>query len=196
MSQLFAIMRRESQPDDSRSGHFRVVRHDVFKFVNNELIEQEGLSTAMRPKAVAHSEDLTYLLNRLYDSQYLDTFHDMQMVLNLSLYMCLLVDTCGRGGELAWNTTRPKHMHLKWEDVEFFTFQCAEVPWSIDIRANITIRQVTAETRKFLMKHGPLSKALKIDPVPMPEAQDDPSLEDMGMMDPGLIDDDILYYSD
>ncbi|TRX96360.1 hypothetical protein FHL15_002632 [Xylaria flabelliformis] len=95
MSQLFAIIRRESQPDDSRSGHFRVVRQELFK---------------------------------LYDSEYLDTFRDMRMVLNLTLYMCLLVDKCGRGAELAWNMKRPKHMHLKWEEVEFITFQCAEAP--------------------------------------------------------------------
>ncbi|KAI0858818.1 hypothetical protein F4860DRAFT_516471 [Xylaria cubensis] len=135
MSQLFGILRRESQPDDSRSGHFRVVRHELFKSINNDLVEQEGLNTAMRPKAVAHSQDLTYLLDRLYDSEYLNTSM-----------------TCGS--------------------------------------------QVTAETREFLMGYGPHSQALKIDPVPMPEAQEDLSLEDMGMMDPGLIDEDILHYSD
>ncbi|KAI0854711.1 hypothetical protein F4860DRAFT_520563 [Xylaria cubensis] len=56
----------------------------------------------------------------------LPAFSDMRTLLHLTLYMCPLVDTCGRGGKLAWNMKRPEHMHLKWEDVEFFAFQCAE----------------------------------------------------------------------
>ncbi|KAI1735023.1 hypothetical protein F4680DRAFT_436693 [Xylaria scruposa] len=96
MSQLFAIIRRESQPNDSGSGNFRAVRKELNLYVNNNLAQQENISTAIRSKAVAHSEDLTFLLQRLYESDYLDTFHDMRLVLNLTLCMCLLVDTCER----------------------------------------------------------------------------------------------------
>ncbi|KAI1735022.1 hypothetical protein F4680DRAFT_470304 [Xylaria scruposa] len=49
--------------------------------------------------------------------------------------------------------------------------------------------QVTTETRKLPMGCGPRGEALKIDPVPMPESRDDISLEDMGMMDPSLVED-------
>ncbi|KAI1735024.1 hypothetical protein F4680DRAFT_436697 [Xylaria scruposa] len=47
------------------------------------------LFAIIRPKAVTHSEDLTSLLELLYEREYLDTFSDMRMVLNLTLYMCV-----------------------------------------------------------------------------------------------------------
>ena len=115
-----------------------VLRHSFVLFVSDNLLTQEGLSTAMKPKLEANSEDVTYIVSRLFDAQYLNTFGNMRQVLNLTLYLMLIVDTCGRGGEFVFNPARPKHMCLMWKDVDFYSFQSVEDN-AFDIRINITI---------------------------------------------------------
>lgn len=55
-------------------------------------LHSEGLSNAMYIKAVAHSEDLTFIISRLYSPQYLNTFNNMTMVLNVTLSLVLITD--------------------------------------------------------------------------------------------------------
>jgi hypothetical protein len=99
------------------------IRLELKYFIQPDLIEQEGIRTTMHTKAVAHAEDLTLIISRLYDPDYLSTFPNMRTVLNLTLYMLLLVELCGRGADIARHHLRPEHMCLRWEDVTFFTFQ-------------------------------------------------------------------------
>ncbi|KAI4922967.1 hypothetical protein J4E90_001403 [Alternaria incomplexa] len=73
------------------------IQADVRNFVNNQLATDENLSTRMKTKAVAHSDDLTFIITMLYQPNYLSTFESMRLVLNLTLYMLLVVDTCDRG---------------------------------------------------------------------------------------------------
>lgn len=108
-------------------------------FVNNQLATDENLSTRMKTKAVAHSDDLTFIITMLYQPNYLSTFGSMRLVLNLTLYMLLVVDTCGRGGEFARHPVRPEYMCLRWEDIEFYPFQCDDDD-EFDIRAQVKIR--------------------------------------------------------
>ncbi|PSN74205.1 hypothetical protein BS50DRAFT_10620 [Corynespora cassiicola Philippines] len=41
-------------------------------FVTNDLVHQEGLSSHMHPSTVAHSEDLTFIVVKLYTPAYLN----------------------------------------------------------------------------------------------------------------------------
>ncbi|RBR19863.1 uncharacterized protein FIESC28_05469 [Fusarium coffeatum] len=115
-----------------------VLRHSFALFVSNNLLTQEGLLTAMKPKLQANSEDVTYIVSRLSHAQYLNIFGNMRQVLNLTLYLMLIVDTCGRGGEFVLNPARPKHMCLMWKDVDFYSFQSVEDN-PFDIRINVAI---------------------------------------------------------
>lgn len=122
-----------------------VLRHSFVLFVSNNLLTQEGLSTAMKPKLQANSEDVTYIVSRLFDAQYPKVFRNMRQVLNLTLYLMLIVDTCGRGGEFVLNPARPKHMCLMWKDVDLYSFQSVEDN-AFDIRINITINWLKNDT--------------------------------------------------
>ncbi|KAM0327377.1 hypothetical protein ACHAPQ_007393 [Fusarium lateritium] len=115
------------------------LRNQLGVFISHNLAEQEGLSTASNPKPIAYAEDVSFIVSKLYDSEYLGTFANMRMVLNLTLYIMLVIDTCGRGGEIARINTRPEHMCLRWEDISFYSFQSTDND-TFDIRANIKIR--------------------------------------------------------
>ncbi|EME47690.1 hypothetical protein DOTSEDRAFT_32084 [Dothistroma septosporum NZE10] len=129
---------------EAAAGHFPPrslsgLRSELRNFVAGDLVQQEGISTAMHMKAVVHSEDLTFILSRLYSPTYLNTFPNMRTVFNLNVYICLVVDLCGRGSDIARHALRPEHMCLCWGDVAFYTFQRDDDD-SFDIRAQVTVR--------------------------------------------------------
>ena len=132
-SMIMEIVERKSL---SRLYHIRKEVHD---FVGNELAEQEGLQRLMHPKAVAFSADVTFILSKMYEPQFLATFSNMRTVLNLTLYINLIIDLCGRGGEIARHPLKEKHMCLHWEDIEFYTFRNKDQD-ELDIRMNIKVR--------------------------------------------------------
>ena len=123
------------------------IRQEMRFFVAGDLVAQEGLNNQMHTKAVAHSEDITFILSKLYSPEYLSTFANMRVVLNLTLYMLLVVDLCGRGANIARHPLRPDHMCLRWEDVSFYLFQ-REDDDSLDIRAQIKVRWAKGQSLK------------------------------------------------
>ncbi|KAH7179549.1 uncharacterized protein B0J16DRAFT_347172 [Fusarium flagelliforme] len=155
---LTAMQRDGTTMESCATPHLRII------FLN-DLVTQEGLSTAMRPKLPANSEDVTYIVPRLFDAQYLNTFGNMRQVLNLTLYLMLIVDTCGRGGEFVLNPARPKHMCLMWKEVDFYSFQSVEDN-AFEILINVTInwsKNDTLDDSKY--KAIPLVKLLPISMV-------------------------------
>lgn len=104
-----------------------------------ELQEQENLTKRSLAKPLAHAEDLTLLLARLYSTEYLNTFPIMRNVLKITLFVNLIIDIGGRGGEIALVGSRPEHRVLRWDDVEFYTFQ-SDQDSDFDISARIKIR--------------------------------------------------------
>lgn len=52
-------------------------------------------------KAVAHAEDVTFPLSKLYEPEYLHSFGSMRVILNPTLYLLLMTDLTGRSAELA-----------------------------------------------------------------------------------------------
>ncbi|KAM0489566.1 hypothetical protein ACHAP8_012452 [Fusarium lateritium] len=140
ISSLLSVLDR-----DANRAYNPSIRREMGYFITNNLAQQEGLSTASLPKLQANSEDVSFIVHKLYDGEYLGTFGCMRTVLNLTLYMMLIIDTCGRGGEFTNNTVRPEYMCLRWEDVTFFTFQSADND-DFDIRVNLKIRWQKNET--------------------------------------------------
>jgi hypothetical protein len=121
------------------------LRIELSAFIRGDLVKQEGIQRVMHPKPVAHSNDLARIISILYSASYLGTFANKRTVLNVTLYMLLLVDLCGRGAEIAHHHLRPEYMCLRWEDVSFYSFQSDEDD-SMDIRAQIKIRWSKGKT--------------------------------------------------
>jgi hypothetical protein len=108
-------------------------------FVSNNLAVHEGLTTEAKPKLSDSSKDLSFIVSKLYEPEYLGTFDSMRAVLNLTLYMMLIIDTCGRrGGEFTGHSLKPEHMCLRWEDAQFYCFQSVEDDVSV-IRINLKV---------------------------------------------------------
>jgi hypothetical protein len=142
INMIIAVMR---QACGHSAPSMAVIRSETSAFIRGDLVEQEGLHTAMYPKSVAHSRDVTFILSTLYSPNYLSTFGNMRTVLNLTLYMLLMIDLCGRGADIARHNLRPDHMCLRWEDITFYSFQCDDDD-SVDIRAHIKVRWSKGKT--------------------------------------------------
>lgn len=121
------------------------IRNHVKDYITGILVEKMGLSTSIPTKGVVHAEDLTFILQKLHKPEYLNTFDNMRTLLNLTLFISLMVDLCARDGEIARKHGNPKHMCLRWEDIEFYSHQCDE-DYKFDIRALIHVRWSEAST--------------------------------------------------
>lgn len=62
----------------------------------------------------------------------------MRTVLEVTLYITLLIDLCGRSGDITRHPQRPEHMCLRWENVALYCF--SNDKGAIDIRANVKVR--------------------------------------------------------
>lgn len=151
---LIALMGRECKHPT-----LTAIQREMRDFIGSDLMSQEGLRDNMHTKAVAHSQDVTFILAMLYKPEYLNTFKDMRTVLNLTLYMLLIIDVCGRGGEIARHPLRPEHMCLRWEDIEFYTFQ-SDADSDFDICINVEIRWAKGQSLSE-WKNGTLGTAQK-----------------------------------
>jgi hypothetical protein len=136
MNCVISVMKRRCRHSNAA---IQDTQHEIRKFVQYHLRSQEGITSEMQIKSVAHADDVTFILSKLYEPTYLNSFGSMRVVLNLTLFILLVIDLCGRGGEIAHNHLRPKHMCLRWEDMDFYAFRRDE-DQSIDIRANVTLK--------------------------------------------------------
>ncbi|KAF5563036.1 hypothetical protein FNAPI_2904 [Fusarium napiforme] len=127
-----------SMERESNRSYNSDIRKQMGFFISNNLAVQEGLTTEAKPKLLASSKDVSFIVSKLYEPEYLGTFGSMRAVLNLTLYMMLVIDTCSRGGEFARKHVRPEHMCLRWEDAQFYCFQSVEDD-VFDIRINLKV---------------------------------------------------------
>lgn len=63
--------------------------------VQNDLVQQEGVSTKALYKLVAPADGLMLIIAKLYEPEYLGTVGSRRAVLNLTLYLLLMVDIVG-----------------------------------------------------------------------------------------------------
>jgi hypothetical protein len=99
LATLFGLigLRRQSAVD-------RGLAAEVRAFASNDLKEQEGLSFAKWPKPVALHDDTTIVFSVLFSPSYLATFADMRLALNTALFINIMIDCAGRGGDIAFNS--------------------------------------------------------------------------------------------
>jgi hypothetical protein len=112
---------------------------DVLNYINNDLIKEYNVPRDKWKKPVAHSEDLSHLLQVLYSASFIATLPNMRQLLNFTVFLNILVDSGGRGGDIAWDRATPEGTCLCWGDVKFYAFHVPEID-SVDFRANITFR--------------------------------------------------------
>ncbi|KAG5745032.1 hypothetical protein H9Q70_012278 [Fusarium xylarioides] len=115
------------------------LRKQMSFFISNNLAIQDGLTMEAEPKLSASSKDVSFIVSKLYEPEYLGTFGSMRAVPNITLYMMLIIDTCGRRGGFIGLLLRPEHMCLQWEDAQFYCFQSVQDD-VFDIRVNLKIR--------------------------------------------------------
>jgi hypothetical protein len=84
-------------------------KQDAKNFVENDLKNQEGLTTAMLVKPVALADDTSYILSALCSTSYLATFTNMRTALNMTLYINLMIDATGRGGDMLRSPGEHRH---------------------------------------------------------------------------------------
>jgi hypothetical protein len=87
----------------------KVHKEDVENFVTDALKDQEGLTTASLAKPLALVEDTSHILSVLYSPAYLATFADMRIVFNMTLFINLMIDAAGRGGDMLFNRGEQQH---------------------------------------------------------------------------------------
>jgi hypothetical protein len=80
-------------------------------------------------------------MKTLFSANFLGTFSNWRQVLNLAIFLNILVDFGGRGGEIAWNRSTPVNTCLLWEDVKVYAFWGGEIE-GVDIKANIAFRHL------------------------------------------------------
>ncbi|KAF5686136.1 hypothetical protein FDENT_5928 [Fusarium denticulatum] len=127
-----------SMERESNRSYNSDIRKQMGLFISNNLAVQECLTTEAKPKLSASSKDVSFIVSKLYEPECLGTFGSMRAVLNLTLYMMLIIDTCGRRGGFTGHRLRPEHMCLRWEDAQFYCFQSVEDD-VFDIRTNLKI---------------------------------------------------------
>jgi hypothetical protein len=99
MGSLFGTIRRKRKCAIEQH-----LRDNIMNFINGELKDQEGLTTAMHVKALAMPDDTSTVFANLYAPAYLATFMSMRDVLNLTLYINLMIDTASRGSDLLYRS--------------------------------------------------------------------------------------------
>lgn len=124
---------------DRRRRLEKVLYADVLNYINNDLIHEYSVPCDKWKKPVAHSEDLSHLVQVLYSASFIATLPNMRQLLNFTIFLNLLVDSGGRGDDIAWNRQTPEGTCFCWEDVNFYVFYDPEID-SVDFRANVTFR--------------------------------------------------------
>lgn len=136
-SNHFTMLGRETQ----QMTNWPSVKGEIRNFILNNLVVDEGAHTVAYVKEMVNSEDLTYLTKRMYEREFVASFPNMRLFLNLNLYICLMTDCCERGGAIVRGNYSTEEMCLKWEDVSFYTHQSEdETEPTFDIAANVTIK--------------------------------------------------------
>lgn len=123
----------------------REVRKDVIYYIKDRLTsdmvaETDRLSKERKIKPVATTADIEILLEFLYSSA---TFENLMLssrdVLQLAIFICLMVDCCGRGSDVSYNDKHAESLEecLCWKDLDLYVMNTPTGPL---IHGALTIR--------------------------------------------------------
>src|SRR5947209_5616349 len=70
-------------------------------------------------KPVAYATDVTLILSKLYSPLGLRGCMSMRLVLNMSMFINFMVDTCGSAHEIV-SSIRYPNAYLRWRDVKIY----------------------------------------------------------------------------
>jgi hypothetical protein len=81
-----------------------------------------GLMAEVRVEPYTYATDVTLILSKLYSPLGLRGCMSMRLVLNMSMFINFMVDTCGRAYE-AVSSIRYPNVYLRWRDVKIYVFK-------------------------------------------------------------------------
>jgi hypothetical protein len=102
------------------------VKQQVGWWIETTLADEAKLHRQVKPKPTARLADVSMLLRTLYTDISLCSFGTMRGVLYLNLFLNLLIDGCGRIGEIVRGSKAPEEQCLKWGDIEIWAKRVPE----------------------------------------------------------------------
>jgi len=127
-------------------------RGQVYTYIGT-LESQGEVSNKVRLKHVATSDDLDLLIGAALSDEFSLSIQSIRSVLNITLYMNLFVDACGRGSDLAYggpSVAEQEHHCLCWDHCRFYVVNIDD--GDRVIAANIEIKYQKGQRRKDLQK--------------------------------------------
>ena len=110
------------------------------------VLEPQGLvNTTSNKKVLTLNKDVTTLLYGLFSLEFITTFRNTRDILNLSLFINMLVDSCGRPGELLMeqgSKVNP-NKYLRWKYIKIFAFRESN---SVVLRALVFFEHLKSAT--------------------------------------------------
>lgn len=101
----------------------RETREQTYLWIRYNLTEELGLQKQLVvSKPIAYAEDVTLILSKLYSPLGLRGCMSMRIVLNMSLFINLMVDACGRAHELISARKYPE-LYLTWQNIKIYVFK-------------------------------------------------------------------------
>jgi hypothetical protein len=117
---FFGVLRYCNRPHD------RDTREQIYLWIRYNLTDELELQKGqILSKPVAYATDVTLILSKLYSPLGLRGCMSMRLVLNMSMFINFMVDTCGRAHEIV-STIRYPNLYLRWRDVKIYVFKSAE----------------------------------------------------------------------
>ena len=96
------------------------VSNQIMWWVRETLGRSDGLPSVVKTKPIAHMEDVVELLKTLYSPISMISYVNVRALCHFNLLINILVDSCGRIGEVLPTTRTQEEQCLHWEDVEFW----------------------------------------------------------------------------
>ena len=106
--------------------HDRDTREQTYLWIRYNLTDELGMQKGqILSKPVAYATDVTLILSKLYSPLGLRGCMSMRLVLNMSMFINFMVDTCGRAHEIVSSFKYPD-VYLRWRDVKIYVFKSAD----------------------------------------------------------------------
>lgn len=140
LGSLLSALRRASGRSVSLDDKTQLYVYVAYILPQEKTDPDERLSKEEYEKPVATQVDVEVLLTTLYTSAtILLSFTSARDVLQMSLWILLMVDCAGRGGDISCaDTANDRHKCLKWQDIALYVFR--ERDGTVNMFGRVTLR--------------------------------------------------------